>query len=236
MPIKAGRTNGSITRDLIVAGFSMFCLVAQVRSSASAPPKIELLTGERCLKELSAAAHPQLGKVRISLIDITDPLAKSRGLILVEQNKLDPTFLACSPTFGTSSLNTSSIRLMMDGGPFYSGRGFGIAPRGTKFSFSIAVARPNALQLMRNMQVNGGTWLSEGQQYGLEKFQQIAGGKNRKPTASTTYQIASNFYGKTTAGSTVDIRCSGDDPSKVLACEMAIDVASGRPSGSASAD
>jgi len=116
---------------------------------------------------------------------------------------------------------------MIDDGPFYSGRGFGIAPRGTKFSLNIAVARPNALQMGRDMQVGAGTWLSEGQQFGLEKFQQIAGVKNGKPTASTTYRIASNYYGKMASGSTVDIRCSGDDLSEVLACEMAIDAVPG---------
>jgi hypothetical protein len=182
--------------------------------------------GEGCLKEIqNTAAVARDGKVRFALHadrhGVEEPRDAPPDLVLrSDPDRFNKAYFLCNRTIGPSgALRVGALQITLDGAPYYSGKNKDLGYKGTQFIATYSETAPRALQLATTRSLDWGTYLPRGEYFGLRRYQQVAGVKDKKLLPDALF-LGVHYLGISPGGHLVDINCFEFELSKNYLCRL----------------
>jgi hypothetical protein len=182
--------------------------------------------GERCLKGIqnTTAVTPD-GKVRFALhMDShgveEDKDAPPHLVLRSEPDRFNKAYFLCNRDLDTSgALRAGSLQLTLDGAPYYSGTNKDLGYTGSQFIATFADTSPGWLQRSHKGSLDLGALLPRGDYFGLQRYQLVAGVKDKKLLPDALF-LGAHYVGASPGGHFVDIECSEFELAKNYLCRL----------------
>ncbi|HKY17334.1 MAG TPA: hypothetical protein VJL82_00270 [Rhizomicrobium sp.] len=181
--------------------------------------------GEQCLRNIrnTAAVTPN-GKVRFALHAhsyVEEAKDAPPDVVLqADPGRFSKAYFLCNRKTGPSgALRVGALQITLDGAPYYSGKNKDLGYKGTQFVATYADTSPGWLPRSHKGWLDAGALLPRGEYFGLRRYQQVVGVKDKKLLPDAMF-LGAHYVGTSPGGHFVDIECSEFGLSKNYLCRL----------------
>lgn len=182
--------------------------------------------GERCLKDIqNTAAVTTDSKVRFGLHMDSHGVEEAEDappdvVLHSEPDRFSKAYFLCNRKNGPSgAIRVGALQVRLDGAPYYSGKNKDLGYTGSQFIATYADASPGWLQRSHKGFLDLGGLLPRGEYFGLSRYQQVMGVKDKKLLPNAVF-LGAHFVGASPGRHFVDIECSVFELSKNYLCRL----------------